>query len=442
MFDKMPTVQTPETGSAWKATTTYAFRAAALFLLVLSIPWDPTYYQALFSGDWTKLQTLFEIGYKGPRAGSAPLFTGWLIAALVALAGAAGWTYIRRHKTDPLDDCYYWTRVAVRYRLAWAFIGSGLVLLLPFQIPAPAISDLHTAYGDFLPWKIYYHSTAVASAGYRQTLGAFELLGAALLLIRRTAGLGAFILAFLLANIVLVNFAYDLGSQEYSLYLLLLAAYLLVYDFPRFYGALVSGSKTLSDQFRPQLTPLPNRWRTTLKGAFLSISLLLTGFAFARYASDSWPYPKTPGLEGATGYYLAEQFHINGRELPPSLTDSTRWRDFVFEEWNTFSIRKNQPHAAPEQRPEIGLQQDAARSYEWLGNGSRYFYRYQQAGDSITGYNPQYPGDSLHLRVERPDTQTIRLTGTNATGDTLSVLLRRVPKKYLLYTGRRKPVSI
>ncbi|GAO42495.1 hypothetical protein [Flavihumibacter petaseus] len=426
----------------WGSKETFAFRTGFLFLLLLSIPWDPGFYKSLFTLNADRLQQLYEIGYAGPFANTFGLFSGWLIAAVLAIAGAAIWTNRSSGKALNYDQLFYFTRVVLRYRLAWAFIGSGLVLLLPFQLPAPSISDLHTAYGDFLPWKIYYHSTAVSSAGYRQTLGAFELFGAILLLFRRTAAIGALLIAFLLGNIVLVNFAYDLGSQVYSSYLLLVALFLLIYDFPRFYAVLVTGSAIVADRFRPETRYGFYRWRTILKGSFLAITLLLTGFAFARFSGDNWPYPQTPGLAGASGYYQVDSFQVNGKLIPPSYTDDTRWRDVVFEKWNTFSIRYNQPHQPPPERPQIAFRDDTNRNYEWIGNGGRNFYRYTVSGDSILGINPANPADKMNLRLQRPDEKTITLQGSNTRGDQFSVTLHRVNKKYLLYTGRRKPVSI
>lgn len=436
--------QEQSTRSSWRPEALFVFRAALLFLLLLTIPWNPGFYRKLFSFDLSHIQQVFEAGYSGLYFGSktSTNFSGWIIALVLALAGALIW---QRRDPSPVsapDQLFYWVRVALRYRLAWAFVGSGLVLLLPFQLPAPTISDLHTAYGDFLPWKIYYHSTAVASAGYRQTLGFFELLGAVLLLYRRTAGLGALIISFLLGNIVLVNFAYDLGSQVYSSYLLLISLALLVYDFPRFYAILVSGTRALADRFQPVFSQSTARIRTVLKGAFFSAVLLLVGLALASYSNDRWPYPDAPGIPGAQGYYQVTSFSINDRDIPYSLTDSIRWRDVVFEQWNTLSVRSNRVYTGAEKRPQIGFQSNDNRDYEFLGNGGRSFYHYQQRTDSIILINPRNPADRYQFQLQRPDTANIVLKGINSQGDLLQVKLNRINKKYLLFTGRRKPVSI
>src|SRR5690606_32374970 len=155
-------------------------------------------------------------------------------------------------------------RVLLRYRLALAVIFTGIVKIVPIQIPEPTLSDLHTEYGDFLLWKIYYLTNAVSSAGYLPLLGILEITGGLLLLNRKTTAIGAGLLAALLLNIVLVNYVYGIGEQVYSSFLLLLALAILWYDVPRLYALLFKESKTYPDGFIPYYSAKIGKFRPLL----------------------------------------------------------------------------------------------------------------------------------------------------------------------------------
>lgn len=429
----------------WTTWEKVLFRITFLFLLLLTIPSDTTYYKQLFSFGF-HFQDFYHIGYITPSFFSsahwgAGSFTGWLIAFVIAVAGAFVWGILEKGKHINYDALYYWTRVVLRYRLAIAFISAGLVLILPLQLPYPTISDLHTAYGDFLPWKIYYHSTAVATAGYRQTIGALEIIAAILLLYRKTVAAGALIITFVLVNVVLANFAYEIGDHLYSLYLLIVAIVLLLHDFQRLYAILVQQTAAFADRVQPVFGNKLGKLRHTLKIAFTVFVLLFTGLAIGSSGKDNWPYPNQPGLKDAAGFYNVSSFSLNDSVHPYSLTDTVRWNDVVFEKWNTLSVRTLKSHTPALRAPGISYEVDAARNYEAIGNGGRIFYRYELRGDSLHLSNSNDATDKLVFHLQRTATSVV-LNGKDAKGQPLTVTLDKVSKEYLLFKGRRKPISI
>src|SRR5690606_14040771 len=125
---------------------------------------DKTLYSLLFSGeknsfDWALLVSYYpRIFTDGTELG----LYSYLDFALILLASAVGvvvWNKaVTPKSTDDYDKLHYWVRVAVRYKLAVSLIGFGLLKIFVLQIPYPSLSNLHTNYGDFLPWKIYYHT--------------------------------------------------------------------------------------------------------------------------------------------------------------------------------------------------------------------------------------------------------------------------------------------
>ena len=434
----------------WNNTTVTVFRFVFIFLLLLTIPLDPAYYARILSIDVFHLhfQDLFQLTNYVPRllhisSWGIASYAGWGIAAVAALIGTAVWPLAEKNQSGErnYDQLYYWLRVIIRYRLALALIGYGVIKLIPVQIPAPTLSDLNTAYGSFLPWKIYYLSTGVAAAYYEPTLGAIEILAGLLLLSSRTTVIGAAIAASLLINIVLVNYAYQLGEHVYSVYLLILSAFLLAYDTPRLYQLLVAGTASTADRFKPVFAY--QNIQKIRRPAKILVLLFTITYAFITYQDDQksrWPFPDQAGV--AYGLYNVKEFRINNVTLPYSLTDSTRWQDVVFEKWNVLSIGANKRFPINLHGPELEYQQDFARRYESEGNGGRAFYSYTVKDSTIHLYNKNVPADKLTFSISRPDQSTIILSGLTASNDSLRIVLNRLDKQYLLHKGRRKPVTI
>ncbi|PUZ24431.1 hypothetical protein GA0116948_10535 [Chitinophaga costaii] len=423
----------------------FGFQLGFVWLLLLTLPLDPFYYRQLFSvrDSGLHFQDLFRITDYTPfwgqyHAWGLAAFTGWLWALLAALPLAIVWNRLDKKFEAHYPQWLYAVRVILRYRLATALLAYGFLLLFPLQVPFPSLSELHTKYGDFLPWKIYYHSLGVSSTGYECTLGFIEIVSGLLLLGRRTAVVGAGIAAATLINVVLANFAYDLGQHVLSVYLLLLAAVLLLYDVPRLYQLLVKETRARADRFVPAFTDRSIIWRRWAKVAFTLFFLVYAVLAYSSYHSDRWPYPGKPGLAKAAGFYNVRHFVIDGQELPYSLTDTLRWQNVVLEQWNTLSI-----HGVQRVRPNLqGPAIDYQRDYENQGNGGRRFYSYTTSGEDILLVNKNDPADSIAFRLQRPNEATILLDAARYHGHTLHVQLDLQDKTYLLHLGRRKPVTV
>lgn len=434
----------------WSGLELFAFRVLFIFFLLLTIPLDPAYYEKIFSLRLFHLhfQDLFLLTNYVPRLVHVSdwgirSYTGWGLALLTGLAGASLWTLIEKGKRREYNELNYWLRVLLRYRLALGLIGYGIIKLFPLLLPYPTLSDLHTAYGDFLPWKIYYLSTGVSSAFYEQTLGAIEMIAGLLLLNRRTTAVGAGIAAALLINIVLANFAYQLGEHIYSLYLLLITGYLLAYDTPRLYDLLVKERRAAADHFEPAFVKRSTfKLRYGLKILFLVFVLGYGSLTYASYSKSRWPYPDAPGLTNAYGVYNVREYRVGDSLLPYSITDTTRWQDVVFEKWNVLSVKVAKHLPIDFSSPEIIYEADGQRDYESKGNGGRAFYTYSVRGNHIELTNKNNASDVETFVFSRPDAKTIILEGIDNHNDSVHIILDKLDKEYLLNKGRRKPVSV
>jgi len=426
-----------------------------VFFFILSIPYDPNLFGNTSVADFLSLENWFALAtYHTSFIPESP-FVGtdvrgyynwaiaWVLATLIVLA--FGRKFKKRWMLNN-DIIAYWLRVLLRYRLALALTFYGIVKILPIQIPEPTLSELHTEYGDFLLWKLYYLTNGIATAGYLPVIGALEIVGGLLLLNRRTTVIGSGLLIAVLLNTVIINYVYEVGDQVYSSFLLLAAGVVFSYDGKRFYQLLIVKIAVVPDGFWPVYGRRIAVLRPYLQSLFLLVIAAFSVQAYLSWKNSNYPFPDEEGLKDAEGIYDVKDFVWNGDSLAYSQTDSVRWKDVVFEKWNTLSIRTNKKTQVDSLKPRIAF--NGLRNYEYLGNNGREFFEYthkegkQQEVSRLTLVGKVDTTHTFSFTLDRLEPHTIILVGTNQGGDSLRVLLEKVNKKYLLHEGRRKPIRI
>lgn len=434
-----------DSSGAWSVFEKAAFRFAFLFFFLQIVPLDWNYYALLFSIHWGSFNVydLLVTTRYHPYWG-LPGFYSWLLILVISAGGAVAWAGYDKGRTKEYTAQYYWLRAVLRYRLAIGVIGYGLIKLYPLQIPQPSLSNLHTEYGQFLPWKIYYNTIGIVP-WYESFLGGVEIAAGVLLFFRRTATFGAGVLVGFLGNVLAANLAYDLGEQVYIALLFLIAVFLLSYDVPRLYALLLEQRFTRAERFDPVFTPGVRKARVVFRSLFILLVLFFGLAAYGNYKNGPYLLPKTGGLDDSYGFYDVKEFRVNNRPVPYSNTDTGRWQNVIFEKWATLSVGSARRLQVDDSKAAEFYDNDLDRKYEEAGSGERAYYAYTT--DSIhhtlllRNKNPHYKDDSLLLHYSRPDTSTILLTGVDHRGDSLDLVLNRVVKRYLFYIGRRQPVK-
>jgi hypothetical protein len=424
----------------------FAFRVLFIYFFLQAVPLDWKYYQQLFSIDWSHLRygAIFDLAHYEPRWSSGPpAWSDWVILLGIALVGAIIWTAAeaRGRWTISYDNLYYWLRVIVRYRLAIGMIAYGFIKLFPLQSPYPSISNLNTNYGDFTRWKLFSLSLGVVPS-YESFLGAVEIIGGLLLFYRRSASVGAFIIAIFLGNVFMSNLAYGGGDDVYSLYLISLALFVLSYDAQRLLNLLLLQKPAAPNSFHPVFRAGGRYVRLALKTAFIFFFVILYGFKTR--SGETYQFPLTKGLPGAAGVYNVSRFIVGKDTIAYSKTDSTRWQDVVFEKWATLSIRSNRPVALDSnnvERPELPM---TSGTYELAGIGR----------EALLPIYCRYRRPSVDVAEQKPALQRMRNGCCITTGpaelqdhpvrchddrkDSVYAVLDRVDKKYLLEEARKK----
>jgi hypothetical protein len=448
----MSQTRTSLSHSTWKGYELLLFRFFFIYFIIQAVPLDWKYYRSVFQINWLNLHygDIFNLTRYSPKfVSGADSFYNWAIASLIALIGLIIWTIVDKRRSE-YNLLNYWLRVIVRYRLAIGVIGYGFIKLFPLQAPFPSLSNLNTHYGDFSNWKIFSISLGIVP-GYESFLGLVEITAGILLLFRKTSIIGAFIVLLFTGNVFLSNLAYEGGEHIYSLYLVSLALFILSFDLIRLYTLFALEKPATPNRYRVLLeTPWQRVGRLAIKGFFIFFFIFLYGFkTYSGAHKDPYQFPKAGGLKAAAGLYDVSEFRINNQLLPYSATDSIRWKDVVFENWPTISIRSNRPVTLEHVTMEEVIQKDEARKYELSGSSGREYYHYtvdeEKQQIMLTNKNKNYAEERWLLHYTRPNNAQLILSGVNERYDSVYVVLNKLNKKYLLIeagNGRGKPIKL
>lgn len=312
----------------------YGVRFACVWVALASVGLvlRPIGQYAIYANLWARVVPAVGHRLLGIEGEIAPRMTGsgdtmfaWVQTfseVLLSLAVAALWARLDRSGSRDRRTAEV-LRVVVRYSLAWAMIGYGIVKLWKTQFPFPSGERLLQPYGESSPmgllWTFMGYSTP-----YNIFTGGLETLGALLLFFRRTTMLGALILAGVLANVVMLNFCYDVPVKLYSMQLLGLALLLLARDARRLLAFLVLNRATPPASLAAPLPwPKLERARPWLKAALIAGILWQTVSEEAEYVAQYGPNAPAPRYFGV---WEVESFVADGVSHAPLVTDTERWR--------------------------------------------------------------------------------------------------------------------
>ncbi len=314
-----------------------------------------------------------------------------LVYVLLALVGMLVWSALDRRRLE-YRSLHAWLRLLVRYTLAFTLFGYGFAKIFPLQFPPPRLFRLIQPYGDFSPMGVLWNFMG-ASVPYQMFSGAAEAMGGFLLLFRRTTTLGALVSFAVMANVVALNFCYDVPVKLYSSNLLLMAAFLAVGDAQRLLNIFVLNRPTC-----PVNLELPRFQRRWLHLATMTFWVLFAGAELFSQVRGGWSTYKemylTPNRPPISGLYEVSAFE-------PASGNQTPWRKIDFQQMGV-SVRKADDSVA-----RFGVKYDALQSTVTLNN--------------------------VHtLTWSRPDASRLILKGT-LDGNPISMELREIaPSKFLL----------
>ena len=140
------------------------------------------------------------------------------------------WSYFKNRQ----ERIIHLFKLILIYYLASRFLVYGFDKLFKTQFYLPEPNTLYTPFGKMTK-DILFWSTMGTSKLYCFLTGLFELIPAVLLLFKKTRTFGLFVLLFVITNVLMINFGFDISVKLYSLFLLFICLLLLAPNMRTFY---------------------------------------------------------------------------------------------------------------------------------------------------------------------------------------------------------------
>ncbi len=179
-------------------------------------------------------QHLFHVAPPGDKihsTGSGDTAIIWIAVGLllaVSILATAMWSAVDRRRLQ-YQTLAAWLRFLIRLTVGFGLVVYGIDKVFPLQMPPPSIASLSEPMGMHSPMALLWSFIGVNPV-YEMICGGAELLAGLLLLLRRTALVGAIFTAFVMSNVLLYNLCFDVPVKLYAGHLLLLALFLTLSD--------------------------------------------------------------------------------------------------------------------------------------------------------------------------------------------------------------------
>src|SRR5258708_3404780 len=337
-----PVVEAPwDAASAmqpWPFAKRFAFTFTCILFVLQNVPSPLDYFPAFWKTIiWTNKLWDFAVApiakhvfHVAPQVvGGGDSVWRYVQVALffaIALAGGLLWAALDR-KRSRYERAYELFRIYLRYMLAAAMISYGAMKVVQSQFAPPTLDRLVEPFGSASPMGILWAFMGVSKA-YNFFTGAIELTSGILLTFRRTTLLGALMAAGAMANVVMLNYSYDVSVKIYSTQILLEAIVLAAPDVRRLLDLFIFNRAVGPSQDRPLF-----RTRALETGTLVARTLLVAWFIIFSF-QDVQEQSKLAGLTQRSplrGVWEVNALTDNGLSRPPLTTDATRWRRAVFD---------------------------------------------------------------------------------------------------------------
>ena len=330
-------------------------------------------------------------------------YVSLLVYISLALIIAAILSIADRKRTD-YNYLFLWLIIIVRYYIIFQMLIYGFAKVFYLQFQPPSFTRLLQPYGDSSPMGLLWTFMGY-SKGYTMFTGFSEVLGGLLLLTPRFRTVGAMVVFGVMANVMALNFFYDVPVKILSTHLVLMSLFLLLLDRKRLWNFFFANRPTTAIAYPTIIKdPVGIKVINRAKWVLIIIGLAVGSFFFIK----NNPQMKKPLLYGL---YEVESFKKNGLELPPLITDSLRWQYLSIQGKGRARIKRVDGSSINYRFvPDTALQQIV---YNGLGKNCKV--------DSFYYSQP----DSLHLQ----------LAGTHL-GDSLHIVMRLKNKEDFLLINR------
>jgi uncharacterized membrane protein YphA (DoxX/SURF4 family) len=252
----------------------------------------------------------------------------WFLGALLI---TVVWSVLDRHRPHH-EALYKWFYVVVRLCLAAQLFSFGFAKVFPLQMSLP-LTRLVEPFGDFGMLNVLW-SQVGSSQPYEILLGCAEVTAGLLLVIPRTALLGALLAAVEMTQVLILNATYQVPLKIFTFHLVLLSLILVAPHAVRLAKFFVS-DQDIGPVARPQLFHTRRALSLALAGQLLFGVWLVTS-----QVHEEWKLWDTIGAAGPKpplyGIWNVVKFASDGRDSPPVATDEKRWNRFIVDTTHSY----------------------------------------------------------------------------------------------------------
>ena len=255
------------------------------------------------------------------------IFTYFILALLTSVS-----LFIFANKKINYDKVNSWFFIFLRYTIGFYMLVYGFDKVFKSHFPFPSLEKLDQTFGESSPqgllWAFMGYSTV-----YSTFLGIIEVISGAFLLFRKTKAIGALLTLMIMVNVVLINFSYDVPVKLFAMHIVFFTFLILYPNLRSIINFFFLQKETkLLEQIPPSLPQFISNYKKIIKAVvIIGFSIVFMNFSITNMRTDGDNAPK-PTLYGI---YKTEVFQLNADTLLPLTTDSTRWKEIIFDTKNT-----------------------------------------------------------------------------------------------------------
>lgn len=280
---------------------------------------------------------------------------------LFAIIGTAIWTFLDKNRTN-YQTLLDWLITLVRYYVAFQMLIYGMAKLVGGQFGSLIPSRLIQTYGDSSPMRLLWTFMA-ASKGYQMFTGVAEVLGGIFLLWKRTTTIGALTVFGVMANVMALNFFYDVPVKLLSTHLVIMALLLIALDGKRLLNFFFKNEPTLPQTYR-ELIPYP-LFLKTKSGLKILLLLVMTGGLTYMVSSQKKMMGMNSDSHNMKGVYEVTKFSKNGKAVPITKESPFAWEYMTIDFPGRFMIQNTSGS-----KNRFKYQTDSTLHYMAVGVGS------------------------------------------------------------------------
>ena len=324
-----------------------------------------------------------------------------LILFLIGLVGTLIWSILDK-KNRNYEKLNYWFLVLTRYYLGYFMIYYGLFKIMPIQFGEIAFWRMLQPYGESSPMGLAWTFLGY-SKGYNLFMGLSEFIGGILLFHKKTRLLGGLILIPVTANIVAINFFYDIPVKLFSTELLLMALILISPDIKRLLDLIILNKPTHSAKTIKSFDSKKWRIRSNIVKWVFVVFLIYNTIEYT-----TGIYKTRLNKPELYGLYEVKTFVNNQDTIQPLLTNDKRWRHIFIENPNDmqFSTMTKSRYGLSS---EIDTVNKKIKLTEFNDSKQVYILDYKKT-DSTLIVSGVFRKDTIFCETKRLDKKDFRLT--------------------------------